>query len=277
MKITANAGPEKTPAITRPTAKEKIWKIKAIVFDVGGVLRDSSETFYFVFGKVFGEFGISYAFDSIDVWHLRGFLGLNSRRMVLDALVCMSRSGENLSEIMKLPDAENRIAEIIKKNAHAGDAELIEKMARRYIYWFYENTESCKYTKLMPHVKEPLKALSKKYALSVLTDSRLSLTEKWLEETGIGKYFKCIIGEEQLKRKKPDPEGLILTAEKLGLNPKELVYAGDCADDIAAAKNAGCKSAAVLTGMGLRRALEKERPDFVFEDLRKLSGAFLKS
>lgn len=248
--------------------------IKAIVFDVGGVIRNSSRTFNFIFGKVFEEFGFDYPFETMDTWHLRGFRNLNSRRSALRALLCIYRSGENLSDILKMPDAEARISELIENNAKPDDKELLDKMAERYVYWFYENPESRKYTKVMPCAKEAIRALSKKYAVAVLTDSRLSLTEQWLEDTGIKKYLKCIVGEEQLKNKKPHPEGLLLIAKKLGVEPREMLYVGDSAHDIMAAKNAGCKSAAVLTGMGLESVLEKEKPDFIFDNLREAPKAF---
>ena len=157
--------------------------IKAIVFDVGGVIRDSSETFSFVFKTVFREFGIEYPFSTIDVWHMRGFREWNSRLDALRALLCLSRSGKDLSEIIKKTDAEKQIASLIKRNTKPGDDEFIKKMSGRYVYWFYENQESRKYTKVMPYVRESVEALSKKYALAVLTDSRLSLTENGLKKS----------------------------------------------------------------------------------------------
>lgn len=250
------------------------YGIKAIVFDVGGVLRDSSKTFDFIFRKVFEEFGLNYSFSTIDVWHLRGFRDWNGRKGALRALLCISRSGKNLSQILETSEAESAIQNIIKAGTKHGDDELVEKMAKRYVFWFYENPESRKYTKVMPHAKEAIEALSKKYSLAVLTDSRLSLTEEWLKNIGIRKYFNCLVGEEELKNKKPDPEGLFLISKKLGVSPAEILYVGDSAHDIIAAKNAGCKSAAVLTGMGMKHVLEAEKPDFVFDNLEDLAKEF---
>ncbi len=248
--------------------------IKTIVFDVGGVLRDSSKTFDFIFRKVFEEFGLKYSFSTIDVWHLRGFREWNGRKGALCALLCISRSGKNLSHILETDEAESNILNIIKANTQQEDDELIEKMAKRYVFWFYENAESRKYTKIMSYVAETIESFSKKYVLAVLTDSRLSLTDEWLKSIGIRKYFNCLIGEEQLKNKKPNPEGLLLISKKLGVKPRQILYVGDSAHDIIAAKNAGCKSAAVLTGMGLRYALAAESPDFIFNNLKELATGF---
>ena len=77
-----------------------------------------------------------------------------------------------------------------------------------------------------------------------------------------------------MKNKKPHPEGLLLIAKKLAVRPQEMLYIGDSAHDILAAKNAGCKSAAVLTGMGLKNVLGKEKPDFIFQDLNEFKNAF---
>lgn len=57
-----------------------------------------------------------------------------------------------------------------------------------------------------------------------------------------------IIGGEDVKHQKPDPEGLLLAAERLGLAVSDILYVGDSIVDAGAAQAAGMDFAAVLTG-----------------------------
>ena len=57
-----------------------------------------------------------------------------------------------------------------------------------------------------------------------------------------------IIGGEDVNNAKPDPQGLLLCIEKLGLKKGDVLYVGDNIVDAQAAERAGVDFAAVLTG-----------------------------
>lgn len=57
-----------------------------------------------------------------------------------------------------------------------------------------------------------------------------------------------IVGGEDVKTHKPDPEGLILMLERLGVSKEETLYVGDSYIDAETAQNAGVDFAGVLTG-----------------------------
>ena len=57
-----------------------------------------------------------------------------------------------------------------------------------------------------------------------------------------------IVGGRDVKRNKPDPEGLHLAMTKLGLKPELVLFCGDTVIDAQAAKSAGVDCCAVLNG-----------------------------
>lgn len=73
---------------------------------------------------------------------------------------------------------------------------------------------------------------------------------------------------------KPNPFAFEVMQNELGLNPEETVMVGDRLDtDIAFAKNAGVKSALVLTGISKEAEIKEKKivPDFVFPSVAELT------
>lgn len=72
-------------------------------------------------------------------------------------------------------------------------------------------------------------------------------------------------GESDVIPRKPDPAGLLLCAEELGVDPGECLYFGDSASDMQAAHNAGMKAVAVTWGYQPHERLMAADPDHVIE------------
>ena len=71
----------------------------------------------------------------------------------------------------------------------------------------------------------------------------------------------------------PDPEPLLLGAERLGAHPAETAYVGDSPFDVRAAKAAGMFAVAVTWGRIHDRArLEAEQPDAIVDRAEELLG-----
>jgi sugar-phosphatase len=60
---------------------------------------------------------------------------------------------------------------------------------------------------------------------------------------------KVLIPVDEIKRGKPDPEGFLLAAERLGVNPKECLVFEDTSPGIQAGLNAGMQVIGLLTTM----------------------------
>jgi HAD superfamily hydrolase (TIGR01509 family) len=55
------------------------------------------------------------------------------------------------------------------------------------------------------------------------------------------KYFDVVVGREDIIRPKPDPEGYLLAARKLGVNPEDCLVFEDTPTGFTSAKQAGMK------------------------------------
>ncbi len=62
-----------------------------------------------------------------------------------------------------------------------------------------------------------------------------------LDKFDLLKYFQVVIGREDVERPKPDPEGYLLAAEKLGVKPEECLVFEDTPTGFTSAKQAGMK------------------------------------
>jgi len=110
--------------------------------------------------------------------------------------------------------------------------------------------------------------------LGVVTAKRRSTVELAFEHVPLGHVFDTIVGGDETERHKPDPEPLLVAAERLGATPGETVYVGDSPFDIRAAKAAGMGSVAVTWGrIHDRSRLEHEHPDAIVDTAEELLAA----
>lgn len=136
------------------------------------------------------------------------------------------------------------------------------------------------YIKHFPWTKVILDQLVLKHKLALLTTSNVSSAIGLLEKYELRKFFAQVVGNEQVKNIKPDPEGIFLILDQLDIKADgSTIIVGDTALDILAGKAAGIK-----TGLVLWREAKDETeissllslsPDYVFEkpeDLLKLSS-----
>ncbi|MBI5159008.1 HAD-IA family hydrolase [Candidatus Micrarchaeota archaeon] len=77
------------------------------------------------------------------------------------------------------------------------------------------------------------------------------------EREKIARLFDCIVASEDVSRGKPDPQGLKMVLRKLKLKPSECCYVGDSVDDVRAARRA--RMVAVGTVYHLKNASEKRK------------------
>ncbi len=107
--------------------------------------------------------------------------------------------------------------------------------------------------------------------LAVVTAKRRSTVELAFAHVPLGHLFEVIVGGDETERHKPDPEPLLLAAERLGASPEEAVYIGDSPFDVRAAKAAGMASVAVTWGrIHERSRLENEHPDAIVDTAEQL-------
>lgn len=108
-------------------------------------------------------------------------------------------------------------------------------------------------TKLYTGVKTVLQDMKAKgYKIAIVTTKFHYRIEQILNKFGANGLIDVIVGAEDVKIEKPNPEGLLWAIEHLGVINEEVLYVGDSLVDAKTAKNAEVKFAAVLTGTTTR-------------------------
>lgn len=85
-------------------------------------------------------------------------------------------------------------------------------------------------------------------AWGIITNKPWQFTEPLLNKLGITPSNNVVICPDHVAISKPDPEGLLLAANKLGLEPPQCIYAGDHQRDIEAGINANMATIACAYG-----------------------------
>jgi phosphoglycolate phosphatase len=105
-------------------------------------------------------------------------------------------------------------------------------------------------TKPFPGVLETLSGIGKKKA--IVTNKLSAMAEKVIAGLGMDHQIDLVVGADTASRMKPDPEPILYTIEKFGVEPSRTVMVGDTTDDVLSAKAAGVISCGVTYGFGKR-------------------------
>ena len=86
------------------------------------------------------------------------------------------------------------------------------------------------------------------YRIGIVSTKYRYRIEAMMEDAELLDYFSVIIGGEDVTRHKPSPDGLTEALKNLELGAEDCVYVGDSYVDAAAARSAGMRFVAVLSG-----------------------------
>lgn len=107
--------------------------------------------------------------------------------------------------------------------------------------------------------------------LGIVTAKRRATVTLAFNVLPLERFFETVVGGDETKSHKPDPEPLLLAAERLGVAPKDCAYVGDSPFDVRAAKAADMFAVAVTWGgIHEREKLEHEEPDAVVDNAEEL-------
>lgn len=123
--------------------------------------------------------------------------------------------------------------------------------------------------KLYDRTHEVLQLLKDQgYTLGVFTGFN-KITHERLKRFDIAKYFSSVVESTMYTAHKPDPEGLFLSMDELGIDdPATVVYIGDGAVDMQVGRNAGVGMTVGIThGFGTRQILEECGADHTVDSL----------
>jgi HAD superfamily hydrolase (TIGR01549 family) len=119
-------------------------------------------------------------------------------------------------------------------------------------------------------VSETLQDLSRRYHLGIVTTRSRKDASTFLTQQGLADIIQVIAGREDTWRLKPHPSPIRFAAEKLSVPAERCLMVGDTTVDILAARSAGARSVAVLSGFGEQDELERAGADLVLRSASEL-------
>ena len=144
----------------------------------------------------------------------------------------------------------------------------------------YRKIVKQKGVKTLPYVKEFVSFLSKNgFKLAIASSASRKNILLGLKITGLNKFFKpnVIVASEDVKKHKPHPEPLLKAAKLIKVNPKHAAYVGDSIYEMIAAKKAGMKAWAILSGYYSKKQLKQAGADFIAKNFRELKNYVIKT
>jgi phosphoglycolate phosphatase len=129
----------------------------------------------------------------------------------------------------------------------------------------------CVHTRVYPGVREGLTTLrARGYRLACITNKPTEFAVPLVEQLGIGVFFEQVLGGDCTPAKKPAPDALLLTAERMRVPIGDVLMVGDSRNDVLAARHAGCPVAAVPYGYNHGEDIRAAQPDVVIDSLDRL-------
>ena len=187
-------------------------EIKAVIFDLDGVIVSTDEYHYQAWKSISDEQNIY--FDRGINNRLRGVSRAESLEIVLE------KANREYTQAEKevLLEEKNNIYKDLLKNLSSSD--------------------------ILPGVNEVLDYLKSKN-IKVAIGSSSKNTSLILQKIGLLNSFDAIVDGTMIKKSKPDPEVFIMAADKLNLLPKECIVVEDAKAGVEAALAGNMKVAAI--------------------------------
>jgi pyrophosphatase PpaX len=146
----------------------------------------------------------------------------------------------------------------------ASGADDLEALVARYRAHQREHHD--RMTRAYPGAVEAVRALKERgHPIAVVTGKLAEPAGRSLRHVGLAPYVDALVGSDDCARHKPDPAPVLLALERVGRSPREALFVGDSAIDVAAGNAAGVVTVAatwgactraVLTAAGARHALD---------------------
>ena len=128
-------------------------------------------------------------------------------------------------------------------------------------------------TKLLPGAVELLAALREAGVPAAIVSTKPGETiRRIFAYYGHSDLLALVIGGDEVSNYKPDPEGVRLALDRLGLTADRVLFCGDTVIDAETARAGGCDFCAVLNGTTPREAFADYPHVHIADDLSDLQG-----
>ena len=207
--------------------------IKAVIWDMDGVIVDSEDHHHEGEIKTFRHFGVDVPED-----------------------INKQYKGTPLREhFQSLKD---------QFNVETPLEDLLDKQ-NEHIHEMYSDK-----VELFENVKEVLLLLKNHFKQALATSSERKLVEIILKRFEIAESFDEVTCGDEVERGKPEPDIFLKSAEKLGVSPGECVVIEDSFNGMKAGKAAGM--IVIAHKVGHNRDIDFSNADFITEDLSEIPG-----
>lgn len=183
--------------------------LKAIIFDVDGVLVDSMRFQADAWAEAFKEVGITISRE--DIYELEGS---NDKRLIKSIFENAGKEPE-AEHFEKLPEMKRKVLEFDSIKPFEGIPECLAELKRHF-------------------------------RLAMVSGSNRETVGKIVDKFFSG-YFEVVVNGSDLERGKPDPDPYLKALEKLNLTKNECVVIENAPLGITAAKRAGLYCVAVAS------------------------------
>ena len=197
-------------------------KPDAVIFDLDGVLADSEALHLKAWQVCLQSRGVEAADLSLDPW-----VGVADTEIVLEVI---ARFGLSVQAPVLLEEKRQTFGELVRRQI-----------------------------KPFPGLEAGLRALAKRLPLAVATSSHRREARIMLSTLGILDPFQVIVAGDEVERRKPAPDGYLLAATRLGMDPGVCLAVEDSPGGIRAARSAGMAVFAVGTSFSDDRLAEADR------------------
>lgn len=157
---------------------------------------------------------------------------------------------------------------LIKKVFRTEDEKLADRGSKLYREHYKQHMLD--HTHLYSGAREFLEYF-KDRKQAVITNKPNPFSSQILEALGVAHYFIAILAGDNGLPFKPDPAAIHHLMEETNATKEEVIFVGDSAIDIQAARNAGVEVVTLSHGFASETALQEAKPDYLVRDFSQLS------
>jgi len=172
--------------------------------------------------------------------HIREFRVQTKKKLIRLGIPSGVLEGLERSTLMR-----NKASEYFEKNFDKAEAKRFHQEVERFLEDYELN--AAKNSKLFPESLSTLGRLKKLgVKMGLVTNTSKKAVDMVFSLHGLGKYFDVVVTREDVRKLKPDPEGVLLVLKRLG--EESFFMVGDSVFDALAAEKAGGASITVNRG-----------------------------